>query len=195
MEYLHLKNIVYRDLKPENVMVESDGYLKLIDMGTAKQLTQDKGFRTFTIIGTPHYMAPEVMKGKGYSFAVDIWSLGILLYEFMCGQLPFADNADDPYEIHSIIIKEQVKYPSFFTDAKAKKLIEQLLNKQPDSRMSKGFPAIKANDYFDGLNWEDLYTKKMKAPYLSLAELPIELCRHNVVDNAEDFLFGSCSRL
>lgn len=100
-----MKNIIYRDLKPENVMVENDGYLKLIDMGTAKQLTQDKGFRTFTIIGTPHYMAPEVMKGKGYSFAVDIWSIGILLYEFMCGQLPFAENAEDPYEIHSIIMK------------------------------------------------------------------------------------------
>lgn len=90
VEYLHMKNIIYRDLKPENVMVESDGYLKLIDMGTAKELKQNKGFRTFTIIGTPHYMAPEVMQGKGYTFAVDIWSLGVLLYEFVCGSLPFA---------------------------------------------------------------------------------------------------------
>lgn len=89
LEYLHLKNIIYRDLKPENVMVDDDGYLKLIDMGTAKQLTQEKGFRTFTIIGTPHYMAPEVMQGKGYSLPVDLWSLGVLLFEFLCGALPF----------------------------------------------------------------------------------------------------------
>lgn len=61
-------------------MVENNGYLRLIDMGTAKELTQSKGFRTFTIIGTPHYMAPEVMLGKGYTFAVDLWSLGIMLY-------------------------------------------------------------------------------------------------------------------
>lgn len=80
IEYLHIRNIIYRDLKPENVMVESDGYLRLIDMGTAKQLKQNSGFRTFTIIGTPHYMAPEVMQGKGYSFSVDIWSIGVLLY-------------------------------------------------------------------------------------------------------------------
>lgn len=80
VEYLHMKNIIYRDLKPENVMVDNEGYIRLIDMGTAKQLTQDKGFRTFTIIGTPHYMAPEVMQGKGYTFSVDLWSIGIILY-------------------------------------------------------------------------------------------------------------------
>jgi cGMP-dependent protein kinase len=61
-------------------MVENNGHLKLIDMGTAKKLTSNKGFRTFTMIGTPHYMAPEVMQGKGYSFAADIWSLGVILY-------------------------------------------------------------------------------------------------------------------
>lgn len=72
-------------------MVENDGYLKLIDMGTAKQLNQNNGFRTFTIIGTPHYMAPEVMAGKGYSFSSDIWTIGIMLYEFLCGQLPFGE--------------------------------------------------------------------------------------------------------
>jgi cGMP-dependent protein kinase len=80
IEYLHMKNIIYRDLKPENVMVESTGYLKLIDMGTAKRLKPSNGYRTFTIIGTPHYMAPEVMKGKGYTFAVDTWTIGVVLY-------------------------------------------------------------------------------------------------------------------
>lgn len=68
-------------------------------------------------------MAPEVMQGKGYTFAVDLWSLGILLYEFLCGQLPFADHVDDPYEIHRIITKEAVRYPSFFLDETAKRLI------------------------------------------------------------------------
>jgi cGMP-dependent protein kinase len=97
IEYLHLKNIIYRDLKPENVMVENDGHLKLIDMGTAKKLTSNKGFRTFTMIGTPHYMAPEVMQGKGYSFAADIWSLGVVMYEFLCGELPFANKLEEPH--------------------------------------------------------------------------------------------------
>jgi cGMP-dependent protein kinase len=65
MEFLHTNHIIYRDIKPENVMVDSKGYIKLIDMGTAKNLKNKSG-RTFTIIGTPHYMAPEIIRGKGY---------------------------------------------------------------------------------------------------------------------------------
>lgn len=104
MEYLHTHHIVYRDIKPENVMVDHHGYIRLIDMGTAKIL-KGKG-RTFTIIGTPHYMAPEIINGKGYSYSVDLWSIGICLYEFMCGGVPFAEDAEDPYEIYEEITKK-----------------------------------------------------------------------------------------
>jgi cGMP-dependent protein kinase len=100
--HLHERSIVYRDIKPENVLVEGQGLVKLIDLGTAKQLDTKlirKG-RTTTIIGTPHYMAPEIITGKGYSFLVDLWSLGICLYEFMCGGVPFAEESEDPYEIY-----------------------------------------------------------------------------------------------
>lgn len=78
IEYLHSNSIIYRDLKPENVMVDHAGYVKLIDMGTAKIMQSKVGSlsRTFTIIGTPHYMAPEVISGKGYNFLVDLWSIG-----------------------------------------------------------------------------------------------------------------------
>lgn len=95
MEYLHTNNIIYRDIKPENIMVDDKGYMRLIDMGTAKFL-KGKGGRTYTIIGTPHYMAPEILTGKGYSYSVDLWSIGICLYEFMCGGVPYAEDADDP---------------------------------------------------------------------------------------------------
>jgi cGMP-dependent protein kinase len=110
LEYLHSNNIIYRDIKPENIMVDNKGYLKLIDMGTAKIL---KNCKTFTIIGTPHYMAPEIIQGKGYGFHVDIWSVGICLYEFMCGGVPFAEDIDDPYEIYEEIIKSNVRFPTF----------------------------------------------------------------------------------
>ena len=82
--------------------------MKLIDMGTAKYL-KGKGGRTFTIIGTPHYMAPEIITGKGYTYSVDLWSIGICLYEFMCGGVPFAEDAEDPYEIYESIIKTVIR--------------------------------------------------------------------------------------
>lgn len=80
-------------------------------MGTAKFL---KNKRTFTIIGTPHYMAPEIIMGQGYSFPVDLWSIGICLYEFMAGGVPFAEDAEDPYEIYEEINKTEVKIPICF---------------------------------------------------------------------------------
>jgi len=95
MEYLHLNNIIYRDIKPENIMIDEKGFMKLIDLGTAKHLKNKNG-RTYTIIGTPHYMAPEILTGKGYTYSVDLWSIGICLYEFMCGNVPYAEDAEDP---------------------------------------------------------------------------------------------------
>lgn len=89
LEHLHSSKIIYRDLKPENIMMCTDGYLKLVDMGTAKKLKIERRYRTNTIIGTPHYMAPEIITGKGYSFHVDLWSLGVIMYELLCGKLPF----------------------------------------------------------------------------------------------------------
>ena len=98
---MHSKNIIYRDLKPENVMVSENGYLKFIDMGTCKQLNSKTGpKKTFTIIGTPNYMAPEIISGKGYNYTVDLWSLGVVIYEFMAGYVPFGEDAEDPYEIY-----------------------------------------------------------------------------------------------
>jgi len=127
LEFLHDHNTIYRDLKPENCMVDNEGNLKLIDMGTAKVLkekSKSSASRTFTIIGTPHYMAPEVITGKGYTMNVDIWSLGICLFEFMCGFVPFGEEAEDPYVIYEEIIKtKELTYPSYFSDAPAKKLM------------------------------------------------------------------------
>ena len=96
IDYLHKQKIIYRDIKPENVMVSIKGYIKIIDFGTVKEI-QD---RTSTIIGTSHYMAPEITKGEGYSFQVDIWSIAICMYEFFCGKLPFGEDYDDPMDIY-----------------------------------------------------------------------------------------------
>lgn len=94
-QYLHSKDIAYRDLKPENIMINRDGYLKLIDFGFAKELKT----RTYTICGTPEYIAPEILLNKGHGREVDWWTLGILLFEMHTGYPPFQD--DDPMELYT----------------------------------------------------------------------------------------------
>ena len=104
-------------------MVDERGYVKLIDMGTAKDLSSSKSGRTFTMLGTPHYLAPEVLTSKGYTFSVDLWSIGIMLYELIVGYFPFGNDIDDPYEIYEDIIKKDLKFPHFVKDQKCKSMI------------------------------------------------------------------------
>ena len=101
VKYLHDRKFIFRDIKPENIMVLTNGYIKLIDFGTAKVL-KDK---TNSIIGTPQYMAPEVIMGDYYSYEIDYWSIGVCLYEFYCGNIPFGENANEPLDIYVDIIK------------------------------------------------------------------------------------------
>jgi cGMP-dependent protein kinase len=150
LEELHERNIVYRDLKPENVMLDAQGYLKLIDFGIAKKLEEGKT-RTFTMIGTPHYMAPEVMRGHGYGTEVDIWSFGVMCFEFVCGYLPFADDLDDPTEVCTAVLKDSLAFPSGYKDQLGRTLMTGLLTRSPKKRLGagmNGFEDIKNADYF-----------------------------------------------
>ena len=123
-EHLHRKNIIYRDLKPENLLIGNDGYLRLTDFGFAKILNEG---RTFTICGTPEYIAPEVILNQGHGKAVDWWTLGILIYEMHAGIDPFSD--EDAMGIYKNILKGKVSFPSSFDrEARdAKSLIRHLL--------------------------------------------------------------------
>lgn len=158
VEYLHSKNIVYRDIKPENIMIDQDGYVNLIDMGTAKILRPEKGMnKTYTVLGTPHYMAPEILLGKGYGMYVDLWSIGITLYELMCGIVPFGEDCEDPYQVYDIITKSsKIQYPAYFVTRKnkqAKKIIERLLSRTPEARLGGSYAALKAHPWFETFDW------------------------------------------
>lgn len=127
----------------------------MIDMGTAKVLKTKTGpgSRTFTIIGTPHYMAPEIIAGKGYSIMVDLWSIGVCFYEFMCGMVPYGEDCEDPYEIYEEVIKKSLKFPNYVDDKKAKTFMCQLLNKVPETRLGISYASLKANPFFSTLDW------------------------------------------
>eukprot|EP00427_Karlodinium_veneficum_P012096 CAMPEP_0169064772 /NCGR_PEP_ID=MMETSP1015-20121227/2026_1 /TAXON_ID=342587 /ORGANISM="Karlodinium micrum, Strain CCMP2283" /LENGTH=846 /DNA_ID=CAMNT_0009123257 /DNA_START=238 /DNA_END=2778 /DNA_ORIENTATION=+ len=144
------RNIVYRDLKPENVMLDAQGYLKLIDFGIAKKLEEGKP-KTFTMIGTPHYMAPEVMRGHGYSTEIDVWSLGVMLFEFVCGYLPFADDLDEPTEVCTAVLKDPLSFPSGYKDKNGRDLMVAMLCRQPKKRIGSGingYDEIKNHEFF-----------------------------------------------
>lgn len=161
-EHLHERDIVYRDLKPENVMIDDEGYPKLIDFGTAK-IVQG---RTYTMIGTPHYMAPEVILGKGYGISADYWSIGIILFEFLCGGVPFGENESDNYSIYEKILEGKIVYPDYSSPTyEAKKFIEQLLNHNPALRIGGGADNLKTHVWFKSFQWQNVWDRKAAVPH------------------------------
>ena len=87
--FLHKNNLIYRDLKPENILLDKEGHVKLTDFGLSKVLLSKRNARAYTICGTPQYIAPEIIKSKGYDKTVDWWSLGVLMFEMLSGRKPF----------------------------------------------------------------------------------------------------------
>ena len=160
LNYLHKKKIIYRDLKPENIMVNDMGYIKIIDFGTVKEIKE----RTTTIIGTPHYMAPEIVKGTGYTFQIDIWSIAVCMYEFFCGKLPFGEEYDDPMDVYKAVNKEELKFPPFVHDFEFINLLTKMLKKSPTSRLWQ-FEQIKEEPYFKKFEWNKLISLSLTPPY------------------------------
>ncbi|KAF4431022.1 camp-dependent kinase catalytic subunit [Fusarium acutatum] len=129
VDYLHSKDIVHRDLKPENILVDWLGYIKIVDFGFAKHVPA----KTWTLCGTPEYMAPEVISGRGYGKSVDWWCFGILTYEMLCGYTPFANES--PLLMYENILKGEVKYPSYLKESGAKDLLESLITSDLERRL------------------------------------------------------------
>jgi len=132
------KHVVYRDLKPENVMLDAQGYVKLIDFDLAKHFLQSQT-RTFSMVGTPHYMAPEVIRGRGYGLEVDLWSLGVMAYELNCNKLPFVGS--DTGEICKAVLQGEFAFPDDAGKPEVKNFIEALLCKDPKKRLGAGLTA------------------------------------------------------
>ncbi|WEW57091.1 cAMP-dependent protein kinase catalytic subunit [Emydomyces testavorans] len=163
LEYLHSQNIVYRDLKPENLLLDRHGHLKITDFGFAKEVRDI----TWTLCGTPDYLAPEVVSSKGYNKSVDWWSLGILIFEMLCGFTPFWDSGS-PMKIYENIVNGLVKYPSFLVPD-ARDLLSQLITPDLTKRLGNlrgGSEDVKNHAWFSEVTWDRLARKDIDAPYI-----------------------------
>ena len=174
VEYLHSRKIIHRDLKPENVIVCSNGYIKVIDFGTCKEI-HDK---TQTIIGTPHYMAPEAILGESYSFQVDYWSIGIMIYEFICGCVPFGENEDDCMNVYRSVVKESLTFPSNIKDKEFIDLVKRMLLKSPLARLSN-ITQIKEHIYFNSFSFENLLNFAITPPYKPKQSIDMSIAIHS----------------
>ncbi|KAI9733747.1 MAG: camp-dependent protein kinase catalytic subunit [Claussenomyces sp. TS43310] len=163
LEYLHSKEIIYRDLKPENLLLDRHGHLKITDFGFAKKVPDI----TWTLCGTPDYLAPEVVSSKGYNKSVDWWSLGILIFEMLCGYTPFWDGGS-PMKIYENILKGRVKYP-YYILPDAQDLLQRLITADLTKRLGNlhgGSADVKSHPWFSEVTWERLAKKDIDAPYV-----------------------------
>ena len=160
IEYLHGLEILYRDLKPANVLIAHDGYLRLVDFGLAKENVSNKN-PAITYAGTPAYLPPEVAAKKGATYASDIYGLGTIFYELLVGFPPYAEpDADGEPQPAS---QYKLKIPEFVSEA-AKDLLQAMLSKNPSKRPE--ISQLKRHSFFRKLDWDALLAKRIKPPGL-----------------------------
>uniref|UniRef100_A0AAR2L6M5 protein kinase C n=1 Tax=Pygocentrus nattereri TaxID=42514 RepID=A0AAR2L6M5_PYGNA len=165
LQFLHDHKIVYRDLKLDNLLLDTDGYVKIADFGLCKE-GMGYGDRTSTFCGTPEFLAPEVLTDTSYTRAVDWWGLGVLIYEMLVGESPFP--GDDEEEVFDSIVNDEVRYPRFLS-SEAIAIMRRLLRRNPERRLGSGekdAEEVKKQPFFRNMDWEALLLRKLPPPFV-----------------------------
>lgn len=165
LQYLHEHEIVYRDLKLDNLLLDSEGYVKIADFGLCKE-GMGFGARTGTFCGTPEFLAPEVLTETSYTRAVDWWGLGVLIFEMLVGESPFP--GDDEEEVFDSIVNDEVRYPRFLS-TEAIAIMRRLLRRTPERRLGaseKDAEDVRKQPFFRDMNWDDLLARKVRPPFV-----------------------------
>lgn len=178
-EHLHERNVIYRDLKPENLLLDVKGYCKVTDMGLAKIVIG----KTYTTCGTPDYFAPEVVQHTGMTKAVDWWTLGVLVHELLSGHAPF--EAKDPMETYQKIVRgvNHVTFVYKDRDPKAVDLVQNLLKHAPNERLPirvGGVANLKNHSWYKGFDWKSMANLQMAAPFVPKVRGPTDISNFKV---------------
>lgn len=174
MNFLHERQIVYRDLKLDNVLMDLEGHIKLTDYGMCKEGISETNL-TSTFCGTPNYIAPEILRGESYSFSVDWWALGVLMFEMVSGRSPWegigsSNNPDQNTEdyLFQVILTKPIRYPRSIS-VKASNILQRFLNKDPTDRLgcspNSNFADIQNQPFFSSIDWVALEQKRVPPPF------------------------------
>jgi len=153
--------VLYRDLKPENVLIDAEGNIRLTDFGLSKEGFYKTNDRTNTFCGTPEYLAPEILAGGDYNNAVDWWAFGAIIYEMLTGWAPFYTK--DVQKMYKLKVTARIGVPDYVTP-QAKHLLLRLLDRNPDTRLTDP-DKIKAHPWFASINWDKLFRKEIEPPF------------------------------
>ena len=170
--HLHEHDIIFRDLKPANILMQADGHIMLTDFGLAKDVGDNVQHRTKTVCGTPEYLAPEIIKGNDYDGAVDWWTCGIIFYEMLVGRTPFMAKKNEKRSIRASFLKilvAPVEYPSRLNvPVPARALIDRLLCRDARERIGShnGLRGVQRHFIFRDVDWDAVYRKEIPPPFI-----------------------------
>lgn len=192
MEFLHKNNIIYRDIKLDNLLLDHQGFVKIADFGLCKE-GMGPFDKTSTFCGTPEFLAPEVLLDSYYTRAIDWWGLGVLIFEMLVGEPPF--HGDDEEDIFDSIINEEVKYPRYLS-VESISIMRRLMRKNPEKRLGYGIrdaEDVKSQRFFKYINWEwdKLLARELKPPFVPTIKDPEDVSNFDSEFTQERAKFSS----